>query len=60
MYNNEWHREGQEGYSSVCVCSIQKGCSMKLKGDKLEIDEFILYCAKLNLEISIPQDPVLL
>lgn len=33
---------------------------MKLRGDKLEIDEFILYCAKLNLEISIPQDPVLL
>lgn len=43
MYNNEWHREGQQGYSSPCVCSIRKGCSMKLKGDKLERDKLILF-----------------
>lgn len=38
-------------FLSVCIFSMLKGCRMKLAGDKLEVDKWILFilCAKLNL-----------
>lgn len=39
MYNNEWQREGQQGYSSLYIYSVWKECPKKLEGNRLEIDK---------------------